>query len=158
MKNNRKMTQTDIDRIVLELKRWEVGELGTRLTWHRLEESFGFSRVAMSIKPGIKVAYEKAKKSLRGGQVKTRQQQADIISWLQDEVSQLRGELAEYKRREKMWLKKWQRIAYHLKFKGLGSMRDFDRPIPEGEKVPTQKESKKILESVDQPMIPVNRR
>lgn len=86
VKRFRRMSDSDINTIVVDLDRWALGELGSKLTWAVLEERFGFSRQSLQAKPEIKAAYDNAKQALSGGLVKTKAQATKEAEELQVEV------------------------------------------------------------------------
>jgi hypothetical protein len=80
----------------------------------------------LSSKAGIAEEYEKAKTALSKG-VRPRAPKSD--DFLNDRISQLEKELAQYELLEQKWLERWTRIAYHARGKGF-SIDDFDQPLP----------------------------
>lgn len=151
----KRITHAEENAIVRELERWRDGELGSKLTWEKLEENTGFSRQALSDNTRIKAAYDSAKRSLRGGLVKTRQKQNDEVVELQRELETLKTTLDEYKVREQQWQRRWQRIAYHLRAKGI-SVGEVDREAPTDD-LPSKRESNNVLRPFDQPLPPSGR-
>lgn len=121
------MTDTDVKSIIIDLNRWAAGQLGSKLTWAILEEQSGFSRQSLQAKAEIKAAYDYAKESLSGGLIKSREQATQENDELQQEVQRLRLEITEYKRRENIWRERWQRIAFHIRQKGL-QIHEIDQP------------------------------
>lgn len=138
------MTDSDVKSIIADLDRWAAGELGAKLTWGVLEERFSFSRQSLQAKPEIKAAYDYAKKALSGGLVKTREQANKDLEQLQHENERLKLELAEYKRKEALWLERWQRIAYNIRQKGL-QVHQIDSQTPESNAALNQKDIAKVL-------------
>jgi len=122
-----RMTDTDVKSIIIDLNRWAAGQLGSKLTWAILEEQSGFSRQSLQAKAEIKAAYDYAKESLSGGLIKSREQATQENDELQQEVQRLRLEITEYKRRENIWRERWQRIAFHIRQKGL-QIHEIDQP------------------------------
>lgn len=113
------MTDTDVKSIIADLDRWATGQLGSKLTWAILEERSSFSRQSLQAKAEIKAAYDYAKESLAGGLVKSREQTTKENDELLNEVQRLKLEVVEYKRRENLWRERWQRIAFHIRQKGM---------------------------------------
>jgi len=148
VKRFRRMSESDVKQIVTDLDRWATGQLGAKLTWALLEERFGFSRQSLEAKPEIKAAYDYAKKALSGGLVKSREQAAQENSDLQREIERLKLQLAEYERRENLWKRRWQRIAYHIREKGI-QMDEVDRPAETRENLPIEREVAIILRPFD---------
>src|SRR5476649_2903942 len=126
-KRFRRMADTDVKSIITDLDRWAGGQLGSKLTWAILEERSGFSRQSLQAKAEIKAAYDYAKKSLAGGLVKSREQATQENGELLNEVQRLKLEITEYKRRENLWRERWQRIAFHIRQKGL-QIHEIDQP------------------------------
>ena len=145
-KRFRRMTDSDVKSIVSDLDRWTAGQLGSKLTWSVLEERFEFSRQSLQAKAEIKAAYDYAKKSLAGGLVKSREQAAQENEALLHEAQRLKLEVAEYKRREHLWRERWQRIAFHIRQKGL-QVHEVDQSAPENSL--TEREANNILKPFD---------
>jgi hypothetical protein len=123
---NKRISIADENRIILELKRWQDGELGSKLTWKHMEK-FGFTRQALSARKRIKDAWDEAKKSLSGGLIKSKEQQSNLLTEYENEIAKLQGQIGEYKEKENQWLKRWQRIAINIRAKGVDlSEVDFD--------------------------------
>lgn len=148
-----RLTDIDITMIVRELEKWRDGQCGARLTWGTLENIYGYSRQALQAHVRIKTAYKLAKDSLRGGLVKSRAQSDDELQSLHSQMQTLKAVVADYIDREKEWQMRWQRIAYHLRAKGI-NVSEIDRDV---NSVPTLKESAKILKIYDQPLPPNGR-
>lgn len=155
-KRFRRMSDSDIAVIVGDLDRWAAGQLGSKLTWAFLEERFGFSRQSLQAKPEIKAAYDLAKKALSGGLVKSRHQASEESGELCREVERLKLEIAEYHRREGLWKLRWQRIAYHIRAKGI-QMSDVDKPTQGQDGLPTEREVSNILRPFDKEIPPSGR-
>ena len=155
--NNRRLTEGDIRQIVLELQRWTEGELGSKLTWALLEKQTGFSRQALQAHLSIKSAYQAAKEALRGGLIKTRSEFSTEVTQMRAELDELKSQLKAYKMKEKAWQKRWQRIAYHVRMKGI-SIASIDRSADNEDHYPAKNESTKILEPFDQPLPPTGRK
>lgn len=129
IRKNRKMTPEDISLIVQRLKQWEQGDFGPKLTWEKIEDFTGFTKPALHAKSEIKEAFQKAKEILaKGGRKSVARQKDEYAVYLENKTAALQEELKKYKDLEMTWLAKWQRIAYHLKVRGL-SMEDVDRPL-----------------------------
>lgn len=155
-KRFRRMSNSDINLIVTELDRWALGDLGSKLTWSRLEERFGFSRQSLQAKSEIKAAYDNAKNSLSGGLVKTKEQATQVAEELQVEVARLKSELDSYKNKEQLWLRRWQQIAFHIRQKGI-QMASVDSSVPNTEDLPSNTETAKILRPFDKDIPPSGR-
>lgn len=121
-----KMSERDLQYVLKELRSWQDGTRGKRLTWAILEKVSGFSRQTLSNKVDIKEEYDKAKLALATG-VRPRPPKSD--DFLIDKVNQLEKELARYELLEQKWLERWTRIAYHSRGKGF-SIDDLDKPLP----------------------------
>lgn len=147
-KRFKRMTRSDIKAVVADLDRWASGQLGAKLTWALLEERFGFSRQSLEAKPEIKAAYDQAKKALSGGLVKSRKQAAAENDELQRQIERLELQIAEYERREYLWKQRWQRIAYHIRLKGI-QMDAIDRPVSLKDDLPGERETANILRPFD---------
>lgn len=154
--SGKRLSATDVTMIVRELERWRDGQLGSKLTWAILEATYGYSRQALQAHPRIKLAYAAAKEALRGGLVITRAAYSEELEELRAEVQRLQVSLDDYKGLEKEWQKRWQRIAYHLRNKGL-NVAEIDSSIPDRGSRPTKKETELILLPFDKPMLPTGR-
>lgn len=152
----RRMGSSDIGAVIRDLDRWAAGQLGSKLTWAILEERFGFSRQSLQAKPEIKAAYDLAKKALSGGLVKSRQQASVESEEFQREIARLKLEIAEYQRKEGLWKQRWQRIAYHIRAKGI-QMSDVDKPTQGQDGLPTEREVSNILRPFDKDIPPTGR-
>lgn len=150
------MSESDIKNIVRELDRWALGELGSKLTWAMLEKRFGFSRQSLQAKLEIKAAYDNAKEALSGGLLKSKEQATKEAEQLQVEVARLKAELEAYKRKEELWLRRWQQIAFHVRQKGV-QMVSVDKQSPEGADLPSNTETAKILKMFDKEIPPSGR-
>lgn len=145
----RRMSESDIKAIVVDLDRWAMGALGSKLTWAVLEERFGFSRQSLQAKSEIKAAYDIAKKALSGGLVKTKEQATEEVKELRVEIDRLRAELQAHRLKEEKWLRRWQQIAFHIRQKGI-QMSSVDKTVPDGVKLPSNTETAQILRPFDQ--------
>ena len=141
-----RMSATDEQKIIAELDQWAEGQRGTKLTWEKLEEAFGFSRQTLNQKKSIKAAYLLAKEALGGGLAQSRAEKDSEISALRGKVERLERELAECVRREGLWRERWQRIAFHICMSGL-QVHQVDKPA--GTPVPSERETAKILRPFD---------
>ncbi len=155
-KRFRRMTESDIKTIIADLDRWALGQLGSKLTWAVLEERFSFSRQSLQAKPEIKAAYDYAKQSLSGGLVKTKEQATKENENLISELERLKLELEEYKRKELLWMQRWQQIAFHIRQKGI-QVQAVDKPIPERGGKPSKNETATILRPFDKEIPPSGR-
>lgn len=148
VKRVRKMTPSNISSIVADLDRWAIGQFGSKLTWADLESRFGFTRQALQARSEIKAAYDFAKKSLGSGLIQSRQETSNLNQELQCENERLKIELAEHKRREELWKKRWQRIAFHIRQKGI-QVYQVDKEVAEEINLPTERETNRILAPFD---------
>ena len=150
------MSSTDVNAVVKDLDRWSLGELGSKLTWEVLESRFGFSRQSLQAKPEIKAAYLHAKNSLSGGLVKSREQATQENEELIREIEKQKIQIEEYQKRENLWKQRWQRIAYHIRQKGI-QMYNVDKSI-EGEYKPlNDREVAEIIRPFDKEIPPSGR-
>ena len=155
-KRFRRMTDSDIKTIIADLDRWALGQLGSKLTWAVLEERFSFSRQSLQAKSEIKAAYDYAKQSLSGGLVKTKEQATKENEGLVSELNQLKLELEDYKRKELLWMQRWQRIAFHVRQKGI-QVQAVDKAIPDRGEKPTERETATNLRPFDKEIPPSGR-
>jgi len=155
-KRFRRMSSGDITAVIGDLDRWAAGQLGSKLTWALLEERFGFSRQSLQAKAEIKAAYDLAKKALSGGLVKSRKQASEDSEELTREAERLKLEIAEYQRREGLWKQRWQRIAYHIRAKGI-QMNDVDKDTHGQDGLPSEREVSNILRPFDKEIPPSGR-
>ncbi len=154
--SGKRLSVTRVNALVHELERWREGQLGDKLSWAYLEKFSGFSRQALQANTRIKLAYIAAKKALRGGLVITRAEYSEELNELSARVQTLQTSLDDYIGREKEWQKRWQRIAYHLRCKGLNVV-EIDSEIPAKATAPNKRETELILVQFDQPMLPTGR-
>lgn len=147
-KRFRKMTKYDVTTIVSDLERWAAGQFGSKLTWAILEDRFGFSRQSLQAKVEIKAAYDFGKKSLAGGAVKSTQEATEENQQLVSEIERLKLEVAEYKRRESLWRQRWQRIAFHIRQKGM-QVHQIDASIPAQADLSSERETNRVLVTFD---------
>lgn len=150
------MSDSDIKSIIAVLDRWAMGELGTKLTWAILEKDVGFSRQSLQSKSEIKAAYDNAKEALRGGLVKTKEMTSKENDELICEQKRLKIELEDFKRKEILWMQRWQRIAFHIRQNGI-LVGDVDKPIPDGGDKPTERQTANILRPFDKDIPPSGR-
>lgn len=150
------MSDTDIKGIIADLDRWALGHLGSKLTWSILEERFGFSRQSLQAKSEVKAAYDNAKDALSGGLVKSKEQTGKENEQLICEIERLKKEVEEFKRKEINWKKRWQRIAFHIRQKGM-QVAAIDQGIPESAEGPTERETTNILRPFDKEIPPSGR-
>ncbi|MGC2965712.1 hypothetical protein [Paraburkholderia aspalathi] len=126
---NGKLGDGKVAGIVAELERWRDGDLGTRLTWERVEAFSGFTRQALSRHPEIHQAYLEAKRVLATPGRRSRSRlKSDEIQYLDQTIESLRAQITRYEALEQQWLQRWQRIAYHCSRKGM-SIDELDRPL-----------------------------
>lgn len=152
----RRMAVNDVKSIVLDLDRWANGQLGSKLTWAILEERFGFSRQSLQAKPEIKAAYDLAKQALSGGLIKSREQASKDNDELQRDIARLKLEINDYRRREELWKLRWQRIAYHIRAKGV-QMFEIDKPLQNKSVTLTESDVAKIIKPFDKDIPPSGR-
>lgn len=155
-KRFRRMSDTDIKSIVVDLDRWALGHLGSKLTWSILEERFGFSRQSLQAKSEIKAAYDNAKDALSGGLVKSKEETSEENQELICEIERLKHEVEEFKSKELKWKRRWQRIAFHIRLKGV-QVSAIDRDISSGSDAPTERETSNILRPFDKEIPPSGR-
>lgn len=151
------MSESQEAEIIRELKRWGNGELGSKLTWQILADTFGFTRKALSDKPNIKAAYGTAKSNLRDGIAVTKEEALEEAESLNFELQSLNKQLENYKEKEAQWQQRWQRIAYHIRKKGI-QVSSVDKPIPDGGRVPNKKSTADILRPFDKQIPPSGRK
>lgn len=152
----RPMSDSDIHTIVADLNRWTLGEFGSKLTWAVLDERFGLSRQSLQTKSEIKAAYDNAKRALSGELVKTKEQATKEAEGLQVEVDRLKAELDAYKRKEELWFRRWQQLAFHVRQKGI-QMASVDKAPAEGVELPSNTEIAQILRPFDKEIPPSRR-
>ncbi|WP_256928052.1 hypothetical protein [Caballeronia sordidicola] len=126
---NVKLSERKAAGIIAELARWKDGELGTKLTWERIEAFSGFTRQALSRHPQIVTAYQMAKGALATPDRRSRSRaRNEELLYLDHTIEELRAELRRYELLERKWFERWQCIAYHCLRRGL-SIEEFDQPI-----------------------------
>ena len=151
-----RMSQSDIDKVIAELNRWSQGLLGSKFTWKDLERQFKFSRQSLQSKPEIRAAYIYAKQSLKGGLVETKEKSIKENKQLNIELEKLKIEVESYKNKELLWMKRWQRIAFHIRQKGI-QVESIDKPISNNEAHPSKTETAKIIKPFDKEIPPSRR-
>ena len=67
---------------------------------------------------------------------------------LQIERESLKNQIAMFKEKEEKWKRRWQKIAYHVRQKGI-QMSDVDKPVPSEADLPSHTETEKILKELD---------
>ncbi|MFT4068595.1 hypothetical protein [Paraburkholderia sp.] len=126
---NSKISERKAAGIVAELDRWRDGELGTKLTWQRIEAFSGFTRQALSRPEKIRHAYQEAKCALATpGRCSRSRSRSDELTYLDQTIENLRMKITRYEALEQQWLQRWQRIAFHCSRRGI-SIRELDRPL-----------------------------
>jgi len=145
-----RMSPEDVQSVVSELALWAEGKLGSDLTWIALEKKFGFTRAAMDRKPEIKQAYRLAKEALVN-LPKSRQEAGEELATLEREVERLKKQVADHQRKEALWRERWQRIAFHIRLKGM-HVHHIDRPA--GGTLPDDEETASILSMFDKDIPP----
>ena len=79
--------------------------------------------------------------------MKSREQSTQENEELLHEVQRLELEVAEYKRREHLWRERWQRIAFHIRQKGL-QVHEIDRLADDNSSL-SERETSNILRPFD---------
>ncbi|MFP3801967.1 hypothetical protein [Paraburkholderia sp. SIMBA_027] len=126
---NSKISERKAAAIVAELDRWRDGELGTKLTWQRIEAFSGFTRQALSRHETIRHAYQEAKRTLATpGRLSRSRSRSDELTYLDQTIENLRLQIRRYEALEQQWLQRWQRIAFHCSRRGI-SIGELDRPL-----------------------------
>lgn len=144
----RRMSIADIRSIVRELDCWAKGERTGDLSWGLVEEYSGFTRQALNARPEIKAAFGTAKAGLKGGLAKARMDAVADNASLIAENHRLKTEIGLHIAREAGWKARWQRIAYHIRAKGI-QVSHVDRPLPGGAKGPSERDAESILKVFD---------
>lgn len=122
-----KMTDVDVKFVLAELAAWQRGERGTKLTWHAIARTSGFSRQALFARKDIAAAFSAAKSGFRNGLPRKR---AGVENILEAKVRQLKDKVAELEAQDARWMVKFAQITYHLRMRNL-SIDQFDQPLPE---------------------------
>lgn len=156
VKRFRRIADNEIRTIVAELDKWALGQLGSKLTWSKLEERFGFSRQSLQAKPEIKAAYTTAKHALSGGLVKTKEQATKQNEDYLIEIKRLNSELEAFRQKEQAWMRRWQQIAFHIRQKGI-QMSSVDLTPGSKADLPANTETAKILRPFDKKIPPSGR-
>jgi len=126
---NSKIGSRKMMAIVAELERWREGELGTKLTWERVEAFSGFTRQALSRHAEIARAYHDAKGALaRPGRKSRSRTMEGEREYFDQTLERLRAEVERYKVLEQQWFQRWQRIAFHCARRGM-SIDDLDQAL-----------------------------
>ncbi len=153
---SRRISDSDIESLQSELRRWAKGELGSKLTWDILEKRSGFTRQALQSKASIKAAYDLAKQALSGGLVRSKEQTIKQNDELTSMLENAKLQLLAYQRKEELWKIRWQQIAFHLREKGHQVI-NLDKPIPNNVLGPSLRETAKILSPFDKEIPPTGR-
>lgn len=92
--------------IIALLDEWATGELGTALSWAKLEKSFGYSRQALSGNRAIKNKFDEAKAALRNRKKSVAVQNArlDELEALKNENLKLSIQVQEFEKRFMRWM------------------------------------------------------
>lgn len=138
------------EEIIRELERWGKGEIDKKLTWEAMEDLFGFTRQALSAHDEIKFAKRNAEVALKS-LPELKEATAEEVVELKNEINYLRAQIAEHERREKLWRERWQRIAFHIRLKGM-QVAEIDMPVDAG--LPDESSIKKILKPFDKAIPP----
>jgi len=126
---NAKVNEQTRVAILAELERWRDRELGTQLSWERVEAFSGYSRQALSRHPDILRAFQAAKNALACEGRPSRSRGRDDELAFQDRVIvRLREEVRRYALLEQEWHARWQRIAQQCGRMGL-NLEDLDVPM-----------------------------
>lgn len=122
-----KMTEVDVKFVLAELAAWQRGERGTKLTWHAIARTSGFSRQALFARKDVAKAFNDAKSTLRGDKPRKRGASEEI---LEAKIRQLKEKVASLEAQDGRWVVKFAQITYHLRMRNL-SIDQFDQPLPE---------------------------
>ncbi|QMI44676.1 hypothetical protein [Burkholderia sp. MBR-1] len=124
-----KISETKALAIIAELERWRDRELGTKLTWGKIEAFSGYTRQALSRHPNVKMAYDEAKRALADPtRVSSSRSRDEEQKYFDQTVKDLEGVVKRYQALEQTWFQRWQRIAIRCIDLGL-SIEDLDKPI-----------------------------
>lgn len=155
--NKHRIDDVEILRIEFELEQWRLGKLGLKLTWFILEKSTGFTRQALHNQPRIRAAYIAAKKALRTKEINPYTESESVVKGLEDRIQTLEAAIALYVNKEKQWQARWQRIAFHLRGKGL-NVSEIDREPEKNSRLPSMKQTENILSFYDKSLDPSGRK
>lgn len=144
-----RMSPQEEQAIINELGKWQRGELGSGLTWAKLEARFGFSRQTMHTRKGITDAFALAKAALAGGLSKGKTDAEQQIAAMAAKIAVLESKLTASEERERRWMVRWQQIAFHVRQRGM-HMRDVDRAST-GD-VPNRRDAAAVLRPFDRPI------
>ncbi|QBQ98441.1 hypothetical protein E1956_01195 [Paraburkholderia pallida] len=115
--------------IISELERWRDRELGTKLTWEKIEAFSGYTRQALSRHPRIKLAYDEAKHALADpARVSSSRSRDEERKYFDQTVRDLESKVKRYQDLEQTWFQRWQRIAVRCSELGL-NIEDLDKPL-----------------------------
>lgn len=78
------------------------------------------------------------------GGIKCRQETIEENQELHREIERLKIEVAEYRRREGLWKQRWQRIAFHIRQKGM-QVHHIDANVHDEACLPSERETNQIL-------------
>lgn len=143
-----RMSEAAVKAIISDLNKFARGELGSKVTWSVLEDRHGFSRQSLQARPEIKAAYANAKNFLSGELLRSKQNASKDIEVLRTELARMQIELDEYKKMKIQWMARWQRLAFHIRQKGL-QVHMLDREIPKNSLPPSERSTAEILRLFD---------
>src|SRR3546814_14839234 len=109
---------------------------------------FRSSRQSLQARPEIKAAYANAKHFLSGELLRSKQNTSKDIEVLRTELARIQIELDESKKMKIQWMARWQRLAFHIRQKGL-QVYMVDREIPKGSLPPNERATADILRPFD---------
>lgn len=120
---SRYITEDVTEKVLSLLDEYATGQLGTDLSWARLEKAFGYSRQALSANQTIKNKFKEAKRSLKDHKkgALTVVANAGELEWLRKENIVLKNRIAEYEKRFKRWINNCHK-------RGINPL-DLDAPI-----------------------------
>ncbi|GHA76957.1 hypothetical protein GCM10007067_12830 [Lysobacter bugurensis] len=144
-----RMSPQEEQAIINELGKWQRGELGSSLTWAKLETRFGFSRQTLHTRKSITDAFALAKAALAGGLSKGKTDAEQQIAAMAAKITVLENKLAASEERERKWMVRWQQIAFHVRQRGMHT-RDVDRTATSA--VPDKREAAAVLRPFDRPI------
>lgn len=146
MSKYKRISQADINMIVNDLARWSRDGAKNKITWNFLEKRYGFSRQAMQAKVEIKSSYNFVKKSAVSIKKKTNEVVDSAV--LIERLTLAEEQIKEYKRKEDSWRSRWQRIAFHIRQRGM-QVSLIDKDIPSGGEKLSEKEVSNVLKLFD---------